>query len=260
MRSRLIRLYPRQWRERYGDEFAAVLDERPLGPFDVADVVLGALDAHLHLRGLGAASEHGKGFSMSLRIGGYAAIAGGIVWLTAFVAASTFQENVWMGVLALALGSALLLLALVGLSAFQAREHPRLIWAAFIIPALGACVALIGLVAMAVLGDRQFVAGVSAWYVWSFGTLGLIVGSALFGIATWRARTLARPASASLAAGGVIVVLLLFGMLPLAGLLPDPLPILLTAAGGLLFAGGWVGLGLSALRIHGPRSVIEGAS
>ena len=69
----LLRLYPARWRARYGDEFAAVLEERPLGPFDVADILLGALDAHLHLRGLGAASEHGKGFAMSLRIGGYAA-------------------------------------------------------------------------------------------------------------------------------------------------------------------------------------------
>ena len=53
-----------------------MLEERALGPFDVADVLLGALDAHLHLRGLGAASEHRKGFTMSLRIGGYAAILG----------------------------------------------------------------------------------------------------------------------------------------------------------------------------------------
>jgi hypothetical protein len=61
----LIRLYPARWRARYGDEFAVVLEERPLGPFDVADVLLGALDAHLHLRSLGAASEHRKGFAMS---------------------------------------------------------------------------------------------------------------------------------------------------------------------------------------------------
>lgn len=258
MISTLIRLYPTAWRVRYGDEFAAVLEDRPLGPFDVADILLGALDAHLHLRGLGAASERGKGFSMSLRIGGYAAIVGGIVWVAAFVAASTFQDNVWMGMLALALGSALLLLALVGLSAFQAREHPRLIWAAFILPAVGACVAIVGLTAMAVLGDRDFIADVSPWYVWSFGTLGLIVGSSLFGIATWRARTLARPAAALLAAGGVVVLLLLLGMVPMAGLVPDPLAVLFTAAGGLLFAGGWIGLGLSALRIHGPRSLAEG--
>ena len=61
----VLRLYPARWRARYGDEFAAVLEERPLGPFDVADVLLGALDAHLHLRGLGAASQHAKGFAMS---------------------------------------------------------------------------------------------------------------------------------------------------------------------------------------------------
>ena len=76
----LLRLYPARWRARYGDEFELVLADRPLGPFDVADVLLGALDAHLHLRGLGAASVHGKGFAMTLRIGGYAAILGGLLW------------------------------------------------------------------------------------------------------------------------------------------------------------------------------------
>ena len=64
MRSLLIRFYPAAWQARYGDEFAAILEDRPLGPFDVADVLLGALDAQLHLRGLGAASQHQKGFAM----------------------------------------------------------------------------------------------------------------------------------------------------------------------------------------------------
>ena len=74
MRTALLRCYPARWRARYGDEFATILAERPLGPFDVADILLGALDAHLHLRGLGTASEHGRGFAMSLRIGGFAAV------------------------------------------------------------------------------------------------------------------------------------------------------------------------------------------
>lgn len=56
MRRALLRCYPRRWRARYGEEFAALLEERSLGPFDVIDVLLGALDAHLHLRGLGAAA------------------------------------------------------------------------------------------------------------------------------------------------------------------------------------------------------------
>ena len=44
MRS-LVRLYPASWRARYGEEFEALLEERPLGPFDVADVLLSAVDA-----------------------------------------------------------------------------------------------------------------------------------------------------------------------------------------------------------------------
>jgi hypothetical protein len=53
MRSRngagvwLLRLYPRAWRARYGEEFAALLAETRLSPFVVCDVLLGALDAHL---------------------------------------------------------------------------------------------------------------------------------------------------------------------------------------------------------------------
>ena len=94
MISLLLRLYPSRWRARYSDEFAVVLMERPLGPFDVADVLLGALDAHLHLRGLGAASQHAKGFAMSLRIGGYAAILGGILWFVA-LAGNAINEYIF---------------------------------------------------------------------------------------------------------------------------------------------------------------------
>jgi len=46
MRS-LIRLYPRRWRERYGDEFALVLRGTPPGPGTLFDIVRGALDAHV---------------------------------------------------------------------------------------------------------------------------------------------------------------------------------------------------------------------
>jgi hypothetical protein len=41
----LLRLYPAAWRERYGDEFAALLEETPLSLHSVCDVLLGALDA-----------------------------------------------------------------------------------------------------------------------------------------------------------------------------------------------------------------------
>jgi hypothetical protein len=43
----LVRLYPRSWRERYGEEYAALLAEHGLGPRTVVDVLSGALDARL---------------------------------------------------------------------------------------------------------------------------------------------------------------------------------------------------------------------
>ena len=43
----LLRLYPTAWRARYGDEFAALLDDCPLTFFSLLDVLLGALDAHI---------------------------------------------------------------------------------------------------------------------------------------------------------------------------------------------------------------------
>jgi hypothetical protein len=48
-RHLLLRLYPRAWRERYGEELSAQLEaQRPLRIGIVADLVSGALDAHLH--------------------------------------------------------------------------------------------------------------------------------------------------------------------------------------------------------------------
>lgn len=44
---RLVRLYPRAWRERYGEEFAALLFEQRMSVLDVLDVALGAADAWL---------------------------------------------------------------------------------------------------------------------------------------------------------------------------------------------------------------------
>jgi len=46
--EKMVRLYPRAWRERYGEEFGAVLEERRASVSDVCDVALGALDAWLH--------------------------------------------------------------------------------------------------------------------------------------------------------------------------------------------------------------------
>jgi hypothetical protein len=45
---RTLRLYPRAWRERYGDEVALVLARHRVTLWTVFDMLLGAADAHLH--------------------------------------------------------------------------------------------------------------------------------------------------------------------------------------------------------------------
>jgi hypothetical protein len=45
--SRLLGLYPEPWRARYGDEFLALLEDRPPSLRERLDIVRGALDAHM---------------------------------------------------------------------------------------------------------------------------------------------------------------------------------------------------------------------
>ncbi len=47
VRNWLIQLYPRAWRQRYGEEFDMLLEECLHSPLDVLDIFLGALDARL---------------------------------------------------------------------------------------------------------------------------------------------------------------------------------------------------------------------
>lgn len=46
--SRYIGLYPRAWRDRYGDELEGILEQERVGLRERLDLVRGALDAHLH--------------------------------------------------------------------------------------------------------------------------------------------------------------------------------------------------------------------
>lgn len=264
----LLRLYPARWRARFGDEFEALLAERPLGPFDVADVLLGALDAHLHLRGLGAASQHAEGFAMSLRIGGYAAILGGILWFVALVGnainnGADSGSSVFGAALitSIVVATAATLVALVGLSAFQSRRHPVLTWTAFVIPAIGAALGLLGVVAMAVAGDTDatFIGGLSAWAISTIGVTALVLGSALFAVATWLSGSMSRVASALLFVGALLFVPAMGGVA--GGVVPPVLGHLVLAAAILVFPAGWVALGVSALRVdRGPVASMGEAS
>lgn len=53
----LLRLYPRAWRQRYEDEFAALLEHHTTSPRLILDIILGAIDAHLWPRVSAAGRE-----------------------------------------------------------------------------------------------------------------------------------------------------------------------------------------------------------
>lgn len=258
MRRVLIRLYPADWRARYADEFEMVLEERPLGPFDVADIVLAAIDAHVRPRGSAAAGDHTRGVLMTLRIGGLAAIIGGVLWVVSLFGASVIQGADGQPWQALFLSATVaLLIAMVGLSGDQGRQQPWLVWAAVTIPIVGAAVSMIGMVGMTIIGDGPFLFGASPWEVWILGTLALIMGSGLFALASLRVRGLSRVGSILLVVGAVAAIPLLLGLSLPNG--PDMIGNFAGLLGVGAFAAGWVWLGISAVRADriGPTDYRE---
>jgi hypothetical protein len=73
--SRLLRLYPATWRERYETEFLRLLQERPVAVRGSVDVVLGAIDAHLHPELVGAGRQ-----PRTHRLPGLLAATAGLIW------------------------------------------------------------------------------------------------------------------------------------------------------------------------------------
>lgn len=251
----LLALYPARWRRRYGEEFRLVLETRPLGPFDVADVLLGALDARFtSLRLPGTASG---GHLMLLRLGGFGAVFGAGAWFIGLAAASGIggeEGRAWMGVMLV--GTLGLLAALVGLSAFQGHRQPRLAWIAFAIPALGTMVSAVGAAGMFLLPEGALLFGVwSPWGTWILGLLGVFCGSVVFAVATYRAAVLSRRAAATLGISSASAIVAAFVS---TGLDPGPEVLILTVAGVATFAASWMWLGISALR-RGPIRAVQPA-
>jgi hypothetical protein len=248
----LLALYPAPWRRRYGEEFRAVLESRPIGPFDVADVVLGALDARLALRLADRSSPNGGHLAM-LRLGGLGAAIGGATWIVGWFGASLaggLGGAPWVAVIMF--GTFGLQLGITGLSAFQAHREPRLAWAAFGVPAVGTVISLVGLAGMAVRGDEPWVGTWSGWSVWALGSLATLLGSILFAVATIRAAVLSRPAAIGLLVTSTYVIALLTGT---AGG-DTSLARLFSAACVIAFGGSWIWLGATALRRGPIRAVV----
>jgi hypothetical protein len=86
----------------------------------------------------------------------------------------------------LAFAGLTLLLAITGLTAFQSRSRPRLVWSSFALPAMGIPLMVTGLLAQGVLGDRPFIGELYPWVFLAVGLYLTLAGCALFAFVTWK--------------------------------------------------------------------------
>ena len=138
---------------------------------------------------------------MSLRIGGIAAIVGAslIVIVIALTGGRT-EGSEPASSIALLVALAALLVALTGMSAFQARSNPSLVWTAFGVTAVGT-------LAIFIAGDSDLASAVPTdWRdgLLPIGAVTAALGSATFGIATYRGSVLSRKGALSLVIGPVV--------------------------------------------------------
>lgn len=249
--SVLIRLYPREWRDRYGEELASLLEERPPGLSDTVDLALGALDAHLHRRGPNG-QVSAAGVPLTVRIGALAAMAGGAAWVCTFVLAvarGTRSEELAM--LFLSLASLLFLVALAGLGAVRSRAHPVLVRTAFLLPALGVAAAAVGIVGQTLFGDRPIVSDLTPYAFWIVGTLLALAGCAMFALVSAATGALTRSSAWVLAAGAVVQLGTIFGT-------DHRRDEWLLIAGAVAFGLSWIMVGVAGSRAQvGPVGVAD---
>jgi hypothetical protein len=88
--TRLVALYPRDWRTRYEDEFLALLADRPPHAMGRLDIIRGALDARLHPQVKGALDpiEPPTPVNVWGVRAGSATLLGALLWILAVVVAA----------------------------------------------------------------------------------------------------------------------------------------------------------------------------
>ncbi len=238
----LIRLYPRAWRERYGEELSLLLEERPPGPFDALDLLLGALDAHLHaVGGRGAAPTSTP---RAARLGAGAAITGGALWMLALATAVRDDPAMTsLVMLLISLTLSMFVVALAALSAVQSRSHPMLVWASFLLPAVGVALLMGGSLAEASVGDRPLVGDLTPYAFWMAGVVFALVGSLLFGIVSTVAGGLTRWTAVLLSAGALVQLITIVAT-------DHARDEWLMLAGALAFGLSWILVGVGASRME----------
>jgi hypothetical protein len=209
----LLRLYPRAWRERYEEEFLALLEQTDSSPLDLADVALGALDAHLKPQ-VTAASVGGERRPIMSRTtflqgSAVAAMIGSV--LLFIVIGRQLMYSIMDGLAADSVGLTGVVLMLIGVVGFgfaYARRTGGLGQVGLVVAFLGLSSLTLGFVgsvmdkvgaSLASLPER----GVLSWGALTFyGWVGMCAGMALFALAGLRQQMLAIPAAWLLLVGG----------------------------------------------------------
>jgi hypothetical protein len=240
-----MRLFPAAWRRRYGDELAAILEQRPPGPRELIGLVYCALDAHLDPQ-----VNEGGDFSfmegrptMRTRVLAAAAVGGGLVVLFGLII--TVSEGI---ALRLALFYGLATVGLIGIHWRQVGQAPALAWIGFL-PAVAAyAFSLVGVIASLADATLPSIAGRSFGF---FAQEAFWVSSALFGLMTFAISVLPRPAAAALAIGAPMAMIGMF-------IGPSPAPWLdwVAHAGVILYAASLIWLGLSGWTSQ-PRPMVS---
>lgn len=220
--SRLLALYPKAWRDRYGDELASVLEERPASLRDRLDLVRGAIDAHRHpeLASRGAPEPFAVAANDAVvgRRLGFAALLGAVSWTLTWLVMSLGPIVQDPGGFSYRDGSAALpLLLLAG--------------ALLVAGLLGQLVILPRSARLARAGAIIAVPGVLLWslgpWIWQPAALALI-GLSLLAIGAWLVRAWSGRASAVL-----LATVLALPALVLAAVFGPPVGMEMTPALGL---------------------------
>lgn len=240
--SGLTRLYPKTWRDRYGREFDALLEDTPLTLPVLADVLMGATRARVTasvaaLRpARSSAAVPMTTVSTDLRVSALWAASAGTLWALTFLVGTLVawgkEGRDWGFVLLIAAAVGLFLAQLRMTIDWQPMRGLPLAWFALCTSALG--MAVLGLAIAAAAAPPSWSLGLG-WpppKIWLAGMVVVVVGSGLFAMAWMRSGRLGIGALL----GMVALALLLVSLLPPPTLVVD----LIRDATGMVIASGAV--------------------
>jgi hypothetical protein len=250
--SRLISLYPRAWRARYGDELADLVAARPPGLGGSIDLVRGALDAHRHPELVDATAELPTGaepvsrkryedLKIARRLG-TASWLGAVLWVFAWVVAAngplvgTGDDAYRDGTVAFPLYFAALVMLSVGLVGQMIRLPGRAR-----VARIGALIALL------------------AAPLWGFGpwllvfALALMTGLVMLALSAWWAAEWSGPAALAVLGSTLVDAAIMVAVLGIGTTRPLGQALLVLFVS--LFTVNWLAVGAS---LQALPSVIDG--